>query len=426
MAHSNEIRDEIARLVERQQEILDRAHADGNPALTGEESVEFDKIEDDLQSREADLKRTEAVEKRTADMSARITEPVKPGAIESDDEEVRQVAYDQAFAKFLRHGQGGLDLEERVALAPHSVTANGERAKGSLEQRAQTVTTTGGGYLIPQGFMRELIQAQKAFGAVRSVARILDTPDGANIPWPTTDDTGNTGELLAINTQAASQDITFGVKTLLAYKYSSKVVLVPIELVQDAFFDLDSYLREILATRIGRITNTHFTTGDNSGKPQGVVTGAGTGVTAASATAIGIDDLIELEHTIDPAYRHNNPSVALMFADSTLKAVKKLKDANGMPIWLPSGYSSQAIDSILGYRYVVNQDMAAIATTAKSVLFGDFSTYIIRNVMDVSVMRLVERYADYAQVGYIAFSRYDGRYVNGESTVATVKVLTHP
>lgn len=421
---TNELRDKEAQLIHQQEEILKRSHDDGNDALTGEELVEFDRVEDELTATTETRERQEKSEARSAKMAVRTTEAIKPEAVESEDPEERGEAYRQAFDRFLRNGKGGLEYEDRKMLAPFEVNANGEPARGSIEQRAQTVTTTGGGYLIPQGFMAELIQAQKTYGAVRSVARILNTPDGADIPWPGTDDTGNTGELLAINTQAASQDITFSVLTLKAYKYSSKIVLVPIELVQDAFFDLDGYLREILSTRIGRITNTHFTTGDNSGKPQGVVPGAGTGVTAAAAGAIGVDDLIELEHTIDPSYR-SLPSVAWMFADSTLKALKKLKDANGLPLWL-SDFSSPAGASIMGYRYVINQDMAAIATTAKSVLFGDFSSYVVRDVMDISVMRLVERYADYAQVGYIAFSRADGRYVFAESTNKSVKVLLHP
>lgn len=420
----NELRDKEAQLIRKQEAILQRAHEDGNPALTGEELEEFDRLEEELSATTKSREAAEKVEARTAALAEKTSEALPPEAIESDDEETRERAYEQAFDTFLRFGQGGLNVEQRTVLAPNAVTADGERAKGSIEQRAQTVTTSGGGYLIPQGFMRELIQAQKAYGAVRSVARVLSTPDGANIPWPTTDDTGNTGELLAINTQAAQQDITFGVKTLLAYKYSSKIVLVPIELVQDAFFDLDGYLRDILSTRIGRITNTHFTTGDNSGKPQGVVNGAGTGVTAAAASAIAIDDLISLEHTIDPAYR-SSPNVAFMFADSSLALLKKLKDANGMPLWQPD-YNSKANDRIMGYRYVINQDMAAATTGNVSVLFGDFSTYIVRDVMDVSVMRLVERYADYAQVGYIAFARADGRYVQAESSNASVKKLTQP
>lgn len=430
----NELRDAVAQRVTRQDALLRAEHDDGNPALTGEEAAEFDRIEDELSDREVDgktvkgllsqLADAQRVEERKAQIAERTSNPLKPEAATSDDKAEREEAETQIFSKYLREGNEALTHEERLVLAPRAVMQNGERMKGSIEQRAQTVTTTGGGYLIPQGFMRELIAAQKAFGAVRSVARVLNTPDGADIPWPRFDDTANTGELLAINTQAALQDIAYGVLTLKAYKYSSKTVLVPIELAQDAFFDLDGHLRDALSTRIGRITNTHFTTGDNSGKPQGVVNGAGTGVTAASATAIGVDDLIELEHTIDPAYRQAG-QVAWMFADGTLKALKKLKDANGLPLWL-SDFSSRAGASIMGYPYVINQDMTAVGTGVKSVLFGNFSSYIIRDVMDVSLVVFRERYMDYAQVGYLSFSRTDGRYVFGEATNSQVKALVHP
>ena len=88
------------------------------------------------------------------------------------------------------------------------------------------------------------------------------------------------------------------------------------------------------------------------------------------------DDLVELEHSLDPAYREGG-RCSFMFADTTLKAIKKLKDGQGRPLWLP-GIDVKEPASILGYRYVINQSVPAMAATAKSVLFGDFSKYIIR------------------------------------------------
>lgn len=277
---------------------------------------------------------------------------------------------------------------------------------------AQAVGTgAAGGFLVPQGFAGEIERALKSFGGVRAAARLFPTSQGNDIPWPTYDDTANVGELLAENTAAAAQDVTFGQITLKAYKYSSKVVLVALELLQDSAFDINALLADILAERIGRITNTHFTTGDNTAKPQGIVTAAGSGKVGATGqtTSITYDDVVDLEHSVDPAYRIQ-PGTGWMFADSTLKALKKLKDSQNRPLWLP-GLAVREPDTILSYPYTVNQDVAVMAASAKSIIFGNFKKYIVRDVMDITLLRLVERYAEFGQVGFIAFSRHDGRAV---------------
>lgn len=274
---------------------------------------------------------------------------------------------------------------------------------------AQTVTTTGGGYLIPTGFSGQLEESMKAFGGMREAATVFRTESGNTLNWPTVDDTAQTGELLAINTAAAEQAVTYGQVQFQAYKYSSKLVLVPIELMQDSAFDLNVHLASVLGTRIGRITNTHFSTGDGSGKPSGIVTGASSGVTAAGTDTVTADELIDLVHSIDPEYR--KIGAKWMFNDGTLKALKKLKDGEGRPLWNP-GLALREPDTLLGYGYVINQDVAALATGSKSILFGALQKYHIRDIMGVTVLRLVERYAEYAQVGFLAFSRHDGRMLD--------------
>ena len=147
-----------------------------------------------------------------------------------------------------------------------------------------------------------------------------------------------------------------------------------------------------IGTRIGRITNAHFTTGTGSGQPRGVVTDASSGVVAAAGntTAITYANLVALEHSLDPGYRRG---AEFMFHDSTLKAIKQLLDTTGRPLWVP-GVAVREPDTILGHRYVVNQDMAVMAANARSILFGDFSRFFVRDVQDVQIMRLTERYAD--------------------------------
>jgi HK97 family phage major capsid protein len=195
-----------------------------------------------------------------------------------------------------------------------------------------------------------------------------------------------------------------------AHTYTSKLVLVANQLLQDSAFNLESFLAQKLGTRIARITNLHFTTGDGASKPTGVITAATMGQTGTTGetTSIIFDDLIELEHSVDPAYRSN---ARFMMNDQTLKIIKKLKDSQNRPLWLP-GYAMKEPDTINGYGYEINQQMAIPAANAKSIAFGDFKNYFIRRVAGVQVLRLVERYADFNQTGFLAFQRYDGQLVD--------------
>jgi len=283
-------------------------------------------------------------------------------------------------------------------------------------QAAQSVGTPGaGGYTVPQEFYRQLNEAMKAYGGMRDVATIMRTASGATMLLPTVNDTGNTGAILAENTQVSTQDVAFLQQSIGSFMYTSKLVLVSLQLLQDSAFNLNAFLAKALGTRIARITNTHFTTGAGTTLPFGIVVGAALGKTGASGqtTTVIYDDFVDLEHSVDPEHRRA-PGVGWMFADTTLAAAKKLLDANDLPIWQP-GLAYGAPDRILNYPYTINQDMAAMAASAKSIIFGDLSQYLIREVLGIQMMRLSERYADYLQVGFLAYARYDGLLQNAGS-----------
>ena len=313
-----------------------------------------------------------------------------------------------AFSTYLRFGMGGLSPEQRQVMAKRSAAAH-------PEMRSLTETTTGGGYLIPQDFYTKLTEALKFYGGMRQSANILQTSTGATMPFPSVNDTSNMGAILSINTQETEVDMAFGSVSLGAYTYSSKIVTVPLQLVQDSAFDLDSYLARALGVRIGRIQNNHFTVGTGSSQPRGVVIDAVSGKVGTTGQTLSViyDDLIDLMHAVDPAYRAM-PSTRWMMADSSLKVVRKIKDTTGRPLWAPglAGFAASTPDTIEGFPYVVNQDVAAMAANAKSILFGDFSNYIVRDVLGVQILRLTERYADFLQVGYLAFARADGALID--------------
>lgn len=314
------------------------------------------------------------------------------------------------FNSFLRGGIHALSAEQREYVEQRRL-----RADMSGETDAE------GGYLVPTDFATRLIEEMKLFGNMRLVATIQQTDSGAPIEWPVADNLDQDGEIVAENTEVTDEDPTFGIKTIGAYKYSSKGVAVPFELLQDSRIDLEAYIVRLLAQRISRITNRHFTVGTGVQQPKGIIPASSKGADAAAVDAIGYDDLVDLEHSVDPTYRMG---AGFMFADMALKAVKLLKDSDGRPLWVP-GVAVGEPDTILGYGYTINQYMATPAADAKSVIFGQLSNYLIRDVMAVTLFRMTDSaYTRKGQVGFLAFSRHDGDLLDASGQ--SVKHLRHP
>lgn len=418
--------EERAKAVADSRAILDKAKKE-NRGLNAEEREEIRKFDVAIDGFSADIEIEQKQQEREA-MLAKVEEPTagrpSPSPTAGAPAQDAQRAM-TAFRKWLRWGNEALDSEERSLLRPAAATEGRKRGSDveirlrptvdAPEFRGQTVGTgSAGGFTVPEGFSTEWEISMKAFGGMRQASRIVPTASGNDLPWPTANDTGNVGELLAEEASIGSHvGVTVGQIILKAYKYSSKLVQVSTELLEDSAFNIAGELGRMLGERIARITNTHFTTGDNSSKPQGAVTGSSLGKTAASATAVTVDELIDLEHSVDPAYRVG-PNVRFMFNDSTLAAIRKLTKADwagGIPVWQP-GLASGVPSTILGHQYIINQDMASIATGNKSVLFGDFSKYLIRDVAGFRLRRLEELYAATDQVGFIAFTRHDGRVLD--------------
>ena len=327
--------------------------------------------------------------------------------------------------------QGGFDVPQpeaeacnRLGLNPRAkefdiAMPNPRTRRERMQQRALTVTTTAGGNLIAQDYSYLLENTLVSFSNVRGVCDEFTTDTGANLPYPTEDDTGNTGELLAINTAVATADPTFATVTFASYKFSSKSILVPNELMQDSAFDLDAYLMEALGTRIGRIQGSYFTTGTGSSQPHGVVTVSVLGATSADAAAINGTDLTNLAFSLDPSYR-SAPGVGYMMKDDVIGYLLTLKDANGRPLLRESfrdGAAGAKDLMINGFPVYPNQFMTGLTssvpvTATKHVLFGDFKALKIRDAGGIRLKRLDERYAEVDQVAFLGFLRSDSRCVN--------------
>lgn len=405
MPTTKDLLDQRANLWEQMKELIeqDERSAEDNAKYDRLEA-DVEKLSDDIDRRERHSAREQAMSK--VDRSGVVPPQGQPGG-EPVDEEAR---YARAFGSFVRRGTNDLDGEDRQALQRNFVAGEEFRAAG-------VATGAAGGYTVPPGFRASMIEAMKTFGGMLGVAEVIDTDTGANLQWPTADDTANVGAILSENTQVGEQDVTLGTASIDAYMYTSKLVRVSYQLLNDSAFNIEGWLARKLGERIGRILNQHWTTGTGTAQPDGIVTTAGVGKQGATGqtTSVTYDDLVDVIDSIDPAYQGN---ARFMMHTQARKGIRKLKDSQQRPLWEPS-IQVGVPDSILGYGLVLNQDMPVPAASAKSILFGDFrQAYLIRIVNNTQLMRLSERYADYLQVGFLAFQRSDGTLQNSAAVKA--------
>lgn len=315
----------------------------------------------------------------------------------------------KALRAYLTGGLAALSKDELAELAA--------RQTPDIRNAMSTTTTTEGGFTVATEYQTSLEEAMKAFGGIRNVATIMRTGSGATMNFPTADATAEVGEIVGQNAAATLGETAFANLAMDTYKYSSKKIALPWELVQDSFIDIEAYIQGLLAVRLGRITATHFTTGSGSSQPHGIVTGSTVGKTGTTGQTLTViyDDLVDLEHSVDPAYR-GQPGVGYMMNDLSVRVVRKIKDSQGRPIFVPGyeqGNPGGAPDRLLGRPIYVSQEMAVMAANAKSILFGQLSKYIIRNVMDMTLFRMTDSaFTLNGQVGFVAFMRTGGRLID--------------
>ena len=415
--------------------------------LTAEEKVAWDKAEEEYDARRLQIEEAEKEHDRQKRHEARRLELEKldtrragreggSGADQAQDRESQE----RALRAFITQAPNQWDEETRNLVARnqqlvppearqlgHGFVLPGRRGYvfgSEMERRALTAAANA---TVAEDFMRELDVALKDYSGMAQAARMVNTDTGADMPFPTMNDTANIGALLAEGSAAAdTADPTLAAVTLQAFLYTSKIVRVPNQLLQDSAFSVDSYLPQALGVRLGRILNNHATLGTGSSQPRGLITAIVADTTeleAASATAIAFGDIVNLYHAVDPAYR-NGPKVGFMMHDDILKVVEKIVDSNGRPIFRPATEAVGSVPTIYNRPVFINQDMdATVVEDKESIVFGDFNHYVIRRALNPVLMRLAERYAEYFQTGFVMFDRWDGDVVGGANRA--LRVLSH-
>lgn len=294
--------------------------------------------------------------------------------------------------------------------------------RGFVENRAQTAgTPAAGGYTVPRQLANRIVEVMKDWGPMYDpgITDEMVTSGGNPYDIPTNDDTANKSAPLAEAadlTDDGSGDLVFGQTSISAYVYATPWLKISFELLQDSAFNVEQFVARKLGERMGRGANEKLTVGTGGGQPQGIIPAASVGKIAAAVAAIAADELIDLQHSVNQAYRRS-PSCRWMFADTTLASIRKLKDGQGNYLWQMGDVRANAPDVILGKPYSVNDDVPAMATGNRSVAFGDFSRYTVRKVGAPLVGTVRERF--WPKVGLAGLIRYDGRLIDANA----VKVL---
>ena len=414
MVKAKDLRHKAGQLANRQKEILSKA----TELLTPDEEKEFDKLHDEEQALIKQAKKIEEFERLDKEEieNAEELERVTPDNDPLKDPEKRKKAEVIALKQYLL--TGSVPEELRSIMRPMKREDDDrsmiqeELAKIGIKMAAQQSTTDGsGGYTIPQGFQAELEKAMKAFGGMYEVSRILRTSSGNPLDWPMVNDTANRAYQLseAGNAETSAVKWTDANTPFAAYKWTSGLIRLSYELIQDSAFNMPQVTLELLAERMARGINFGATLGTGTGQPQGVTVGASYGISIATGGSPTYDNWVDLEHKVDPAYR---TGARYMFHDNTLKTIKKLKDSQNLPVWLLSMRDGEP-STVFGKPYTINQDMAYGATnSAKIALFGNFQKFIIRQVADMRMVRLNERFGDTDEVGFVVFFRWDSKVLN--------------
>jgi HK97 family phage major capsid protein len=365
--------------------------------FTAEDQAVYDNAMKDIDTIDAKISRINAMNEKIA-ADTRTNDVAELSAKKGHDQKDTGLSI---YAKWLKGGDRALN----------------ENDWATIRNTMSTTTNSEGGFTVDSVVAARVIDALKEFGGMRQVSTVISTSGHGLLSFPTSDGTAEVGEIIAENTTATDLDPSFGTVSLPVYKFSSKVATVPFELLQDSSVDIEAFVQDRLNTRLGRITNQMFTTGTGSSQPNGIATAATIGLTAANSTsqvtAVTFDSLIATQHSLDPAYRR---SAGWMFADATLRVIRQLKDGQNRPIFIP-GYENNVPggmpDTLLGAPVYINQDVAAMAASAKSILFGDFSGYYIRDVMQVEMFRFTDSaFTKKGQVGFLAWMRSGGNLVD--------------
>lgn len=378
-----EMREKRAKLWNTMEGFLD-THRNDKGVLSAEDDATYSAMEQDLNDLSNEIRRMERRDAIETELNKPVGKPLtgmpeKPAG--ADEKKGRASnAYKEDFGRHLR-------------------------GKAPIHNVLSESTDADGGYLVPEEFEHQIISGLDEANVIRSIAKVITTHHDRKIPVAV----GHSAATwTAENAAFTESNPTFGQKQIDAFKLTD-LIRVSVELLQDSEFDLEEYIANEFARAFGAAEEEAFCVGTGANQPTGIFTANGgtVGVTAASATAITVDEVISLVYALKSPYRRN---AKFLMNDATVSLLRKLKDNNGAYLWQPSVQAGQP-DKLLGYDLYTSPYVPTVASGALAIAFGDFQNYWIGDRAGRTVQRLNELYATNGQIGYVATERVDGKVI---------------
>ena len=393
MSKIQELREKRANVWEKAKVFLDE-HRGENGLISPEDNATYEKMEEEVVSLGKEVERLERQEMMDRELSAAVSAPLSSRREKMTEEKTGRAsdAYKSAFWSAMRN-----------------------KKNPSIQNALQIGTDSEGGFLVPDEYEIQLIQALEETNMLRNLCNVITTSYGdRKIPV-----VASHGSAAWMDEEGAfaESDEAFTQVTLSAFKLGT-MLKVSDELLNDSYFNLEAYIAAEFARRIGAAEEEAFLTGNGTSKPTGLLHstgGASLGVTAASPTAITLDEVLDLYHSLKSSYRKN---ANFLVNDSTVKAIRKLKDGQGQYLWQPSVIAGTP-DTIINRPIITSQYMPTAAAGEKTILFGDFKYYWIADRKGRTFKRLNELYAANGQVGFLVSQRLDAKLILPEA----IKVL---
>ncbi|MEC1719076.1 phage major capsid protein [Schinkia azotoformans] len=388
-----ELREKRAKSWEAAKAFLDTKRGEDG-ILSAEDTTTYERMEAEVVNLGKEIDRLERQQAIDLELSKPINNPItsKPSGVTGQKTGRATDEYRDSFWKAMRN-KSSYDVQNSLKIG----------------------TDSEGGYLAPDEFERTLIEALEEENIFRTLAKVITTSSGdRKIPVVASKGTASWVDEEGLIPES---DDSFGQVSIGAYKLAT-MIKVSEELLNDSVFNLEAYIAKEFARRIGAKEEEAFFVGDGTGKPTGIFNatgGAELGITAASATAITVDEIMDLFYSLKSPYRK---SAIFVMNDATVKLIRKLKDGNGQYLWQPSIQAGQP-DTILNRPVKTSAYVPTVAAGAKSIAFGDFGYYWVADRQGRSFQRLNELYAPTGQVGFKASQRVDGKLILPEA----IKVL---
>jgi len=413
--YPNQLLAERAKAWEAAKEILDRCAQDKRER-TSEENVMFERANADIDrlGREVQEWTDSARQAKENDVARSAFESILSPTVEASRTQ-------NAMSSIERYFRGEGDKTFDVNLHSAARVSQAIRAGADADEVRGIFTdggSSGGSLVVPVAFERTLYQYIEASSAIRRISYVMTTDSGNAMTFPKVATHGVGTQVVAQGTAIGGTDPVFGTIRLDSYKYG-QLVRVSTEAISDTGFDLLGFIAQNIGRAIGRITDTAYVTGGGSTNPNGIITAASVGAkTGGSLLTLTVENLIDLQHSVVDEYRANG---AFVMNDLTAGTIRKIRDGAGGTvgsfIWTPSttfaGVGPMAMpDRLLGSSAYTDVNFGTQGSAVKSVAYGDFSAYYIRDSGAFRFERSDDRYFDTDEVGFRGVLRTDSDLID--------------